>query len=95
MMDEGPIELAIELRYDSYSVIHAHFTPLSNSLMVFLTSNAPGESGTSISAMGSFVYAMPMVGLSHDDCPRLTLASAQLTYSRNPLYIIVCGTFIP
>lgn len=63
MMDDGPIELAIELPHDPYSKIHVHITPLSKSLMVFLTSNAPGDSGMTTSAMGSFVYAMPMVCL--------------------------------
>lgn len=60
MMSTEHFEIGIELPHDPYSTIHLHLTLLSTFAMVFVTNNAPGESGTSTSAMGSFVYSMPV-----------------------------------
>ena len=64
LMGSDHLELTVELPHDPHTLLHIHLTLLSTSTMVFITSKAPGESGTSSSAMGSLIYAMPLVSFT-------------------------------
>jgi len=55
-----PIQLALPLPHAPHSLIHIHLTILKNSLLLFLTTSST-DSGSTLAAMGSLVYAMPNV----------------------------------
>ncbi|KAF3392312.1 hypothetical protein DPV78_010741 [Talaromyces pinophilus] len=54
-----PIELSFPLPKTPHTTVHIHLTPMKTSTMVFLSTTTPGDSGSTMKPMGSFVYAMP------------------------------------
>lgn len=56
-----PIELSFPLPKTPHTSVHIHLTPMNTSTMVFLSTTTPGDSGSTMKPMGSFVYAMPDV----------------------------------
>jgi hypothetical protein len=44
------------------TIVHVLLTAMATSTMVFLSTTNPGDGGSSVKPMGSFVYAMPDVG---------------------------------
>ncbi len=53
-----PKQLAIPLPLTPHTTLHVQITTLDTSNLIFVTSTDPSSSG-SLSALGSFVYAMP------------------------------------
>ncbi|KAL8770984.1 MAG: hypothetical protein Q9209_003403 [Squamulea sp. 1 TL-2023] len=53
-----PKQVAIPLPLTPHTTLHLQITALETSNLIFLTSTDPSSSG-SLSALGSFVYAMP------------------------------------
>lgn len=56
-----PIELSFPLPKTPHTTVHIHLTSMKTSTMVFLSTTTPGDSGSTMKPMGSFVYAMPDV----------------------------------
>lgn len=58
-----PIEISFPLPKTPHTTAHVHLTFLATSTMVFLATTTPGDSAGTMKPLGSFVYAMPDVGL--------------------------------
>lgn len=63
-----PLEISFPLPRTPHTTLHIHLTFLATSTMVFLSTTTPGDSGgggsgSMMKPMGSFVYAMPDVGV--------------------------------
>ena len=56
-----PLELSFPLPKAPNTILQVHLTFFATTIMLFLTTTALGESDQTLSAMGSFVYAMPDV----------------------------------
>lgn len=55
-----PHHLSIPLPLSPHTTLHLQITTLATSVMVFITTTDPSSS-SSLSSLGSFVYAMPNV----------------------------------
>ncbi len=60
-----PLEIALRLPASPHTTIHMHLTLLGTTILLFLTSTSTDalsdSSAGGLSALGSFVYAMPDV----------------------------------
>ncbi|OXV05578.1 hypothetical protein Egran_06654 [Elaphomyces granulatus] len=58
-----PLEISLPLPKSPHTTLHIHLTFLATSVMVFICTTVPGDSGAgeggALNSMGSFVYAMP------------------------------------
>jgi hypothetical protein len=58
-----PLELSFPLPKAPHALLRVHLTFLGTATTLFLTTTAVDESSSTLSALGSFVYAMPDVSL--------------------------------
>lgn len=72
--------LALSLPHSPQAVLHVQVTRLETSILSFLTTT-DSLHGASLSALGSFVYAMPNVGSSLDSYSIYLLSSPYLRLS--------------
>jgi hypothetical protein len=60
-----PLEISLPLPKSPHTTLHIHLTFLATSVMVFICTTVPGDSGAgeggALNSMGSFIYAMPDV----------------------------------
>lgn len=58
----APNDFSFPLRLSPHTTLHIQLTSLATSTLIFLTTKSPANP-SSVSALGSFVYAMPNVSL--------------------------------
>jgi hypothetical protein len=66
-----PIELSLPVPKHPHLNLHAHLSFMGNFAMVHLTTTELGEGDFTLPPMGSFVYAMPNVGICAFGRPNL------------------------
>ena len=57
----APVEVSFPLPLLPHFILHGRFTFTSGYAMILLTTSELGQSGESLSPLGSFIYAMPDV----------------------------------
>lgn len=85
-----PAHIAVPLPYSPHTTLHCQITRLETSNLIFLTS-CDSSSGSSQTALGSFVYALPNVCsplLTRLSSPQhiITKRGLEIPAFRSPLY---------
>lgn len=81
----SPREISFPLPKNADYILHMHLTFLETSLILFLTTTKRDESGSTLAAMGSFVYAMPDVCALSWTSTNTPPARDRLTAGRGPM----------